>query len=134
MKIITLSDTEWGGKPTEYAAVVENEDSEGLAAYITSALEEKWRYGKDAARAVVHGEFMRILKERGFAWIAERILVELTDVDKFDDESDKKIHAEIVMMGLNSGMVKFSVKYAPAGVDARFVDGVVRDALKFYMM
>lgn len=134
MRIITLSEPDCGGKPTGYCAVAESEGNIELAAHIKSALMDVWHYGKGMADNAVSGYVMRGLKERGFAWIDERILVELNHVDKFDDENGKKINAEMFVIGLNNGTIKIDVERAPVGVDRKWAEDVVRDALKFYMM
>lgn len=82
MKIITLSEPDCGGKPTAYAAIVEREGKVELASHVKSALENCWKYGEEMAEAASSGDVLQLLKERGFAWIDGRILVELTDVDK----------------------------------------------------
>lgn len=134
MKIITLSEPDCGGKPTGYCAVAESEGNIELAAHIKSALVDVWHYGEGMADNAVSGYVMQVLKERGFAWIDERILVELNQVDKFDDENGKKTYAEMLVIGLNNGTIKIEVERAPVGVDRKWAEGVVRDALKFYMM
>ena len=134
MKVITLSEPDCGGKPTGYCAVAESEGNIALAAHIKSALVDVWHYGEVMANRAVSGYVMRGLKERGFAWIDERILVELNQVDKFDDENGKKTYAEMLVIGLNNGTIKIDVERAPVGVDRKWAEGVVRDALKFYMM
>ena len=134
MKVITLSEPDCGGKPTGYCAVAESEGNIELAAHIKRALVDVWHYGEGMADNAVSGYVMRGLKERGFAWIDERILVELNQVDKFDDENGKNTYAEMLVIGLNNGTIKIEVERAPVGVDMKWAEGVVRDALKFYMM
>lgn len=134
MKIITLSEPDCGGKPTGYCAVAESEGNIELAAHIKSALVDVWHYGKGMADNAVSGYVMRGLKERGFAWIDERIIVELSKVDKFDDENGKKTYAEMFVIGLNNGTIKIDVGRSPVVVNKKWAEGVVRDALKFYMM
>ena len=134
MKVITLSEPACGGKPTGYCAVAETEGNIALAAHIKSALVDVWHYGEVMANRAVSGYVMRGLKERGFAWIDERILVELNHVDKFDDENGKKINAEMFVIGLNNGTIKIDVGRGPVGMYRKWAECVVRDALKFYMM
>ena len=82
MKIITLSDTECGGKPTAYAAVLESLGAIEIASHVRSALEENWRYGEGVASYIASDpEMISNLRSSGFSWIRERILVEITDVD-----------------------------------------------------
>ena len=134
MKIITLSEPGCGGKPTGYCAVLESEGATPISMHIRSALETVWHYGEGVACHAVSGKVMRGLKERGFAWIDGRILVELNQVDKFDNENGKKTYAEMFVIGLNNGTIKIEVERAPVGVDRKWAEGVVRDALRFYMM
>ena len=134
MKIITLSEPDCGWKPTGYCAVAESERKAELAAHIKSALVDVWHYGEGMADHAVSGDVMQGLKKRGFAWIDERILVELNQVDKFDNEKVKETSAEMLVIGLNNGTIKIDVNRAPDGVDKKFLESVVRDALKFYKM
>ena len=118
MKIITLSEPDCGGKPTGYCAVAESEGNIELAAHIKSALVDVWHYGEGMADNAVSGYVMR----------------ELNHVDKFDDENGKKINAEMFVIGLKNGTIKIDVGRAPVGMDRKWAEAVIRDALKFYMM
>lgn len=133
MKIITLSEPDCGGKPTGYCAVVESEGKIALAAHVKNALVDVWRYGEGVADHAVSGDVMSGLKERGFAWIDERILVELTKVDKYDYEKSRSLDAEMVLVNLDNGMVGVRSTNRDK-VDERWAAQVVKDALKFYMM
>lgn len=133
MKIITLSEPDCGGKPTAYCAVAESDGKLALAAHIKRALENEWSYGEGVADAAVTDDVIQLLKERGFAWIDERILVELTKVDKYDYEKSRSLDAEMVLVNLDNGMVGVRSTNRDK-VDERWAAQVVKDALKFYMM
>lgn len=135
MNIITLSEPDCGGKPTAYAAILESLGSIEIASHVRSALEENWRYGNDAASSIASDpEMMSNLRSSGFCWIRERILVEITEVDKFPDEQEKKRDAEVFMICFNGGMIRIDSGKGPYRSDRNYYERVVRDAMRFYLL
>lgn len=135
MKIITLSDTECGGKPTAYAAVLYGTNAFEIQGHVRRALVENWRYGEDAASGVANDdELLHNLKSCGFSWIKERILVEITEVYKFDNAQEKQQDGEVFMIGLNGGAVRIAVGDGPLRSNRNYYERVVRDAMRFYLL
>lgn len=81
MKIITVSNPENGDKPTIYAAQLKGMDYLKSAVY--KALHEGGRVSADETEGYLE-EVCATLKERGFYWWDERLLVEVTDVTMAD--------------------------------------------------
>ena len=83
-KVITIRDTECGGKPTIYAAEVEGTNFDTLLAHMKKGLPQQEIFDED----------VDALKEQGYTWIAERYCVEIiyigegTDTD--EDEGYRK--------------------------------------------
>lgn len=88
MDIITISWPESGGKPTFYAAKLEDLGRETLRRHIKKGLSE--------GRLIVHlddkekEEVLDSLKERRFAWIDETLLVDITEVTEDGDADGEK--------------------------------------------
>ena len=77
MKIITVSDMENGGKPTVYAAPLKGMDY--LKSAIHIALHDGCGIANDELEVVVE-EAAPLIRDRGYYWYDERLVVEVTDV------------------------------------------------------
>ena len=81
MKIITIAETECGGKPTIYAAEVANTNFDTLLEHMKKGLPKQEILDED----------VDALKEQGYTWIAERYCVEVTEIGEGTDTEDGDI-------------------------------------------
>lgn len=112
MKIITVSDTECIGKPTKYCAViVGNEKAHELECHARNGIRacgadpENFRTGHVFPRAA---DLNHYLKHHGFVWIAERFLVEITDVDAPWQSYRMALMFELALKCIENGMIRVS--------------------------
>jgi len=79
MKIITIAETECGGKPTIYAAEVANTNFDTLLEHMKKGL----------PNCEILDEDVDALKEQGYTWIAERFCVEVTEIGEGTDTDEE---------------------------------------------
>ena len=84
MKIITIAETECGGKPTIYATEIADTNFDTLLSHMKKGL----------PNCEILDEDVDALKEYGYTWIAERFCVEVTELgegtDTDEDEAPRK--------------------------------------------
>jgi hypothetical protein len=79
MKIITIAETECGGKPTIYAAEIANTNFDTLLDHMKKGLPKQEILDED----------VDALKEQGYTWIAERYCVEVTEIGEGTDTKEE---------------------------------------------
>ena len=79
MKIITIAETECGGKPTIYATEIADTNFDTLLEHMKKGLPNQEILDKD----------VDALKEQGYTWIAERYCVEVTEIGEGTDTEDE---------------------------------------------
>ena len=79
MKILTISETDCGGKPTGFATIVPNCNSDTIKSAIVRGLMEAWYFNETMARMAVTEDVPQHVRESGYAYLSDdRFLVEVT--------------------------------------------------------
>ena len=79
MKIITIAETECGGKPTIYATEIADTNFDTLLSHMKKGL----------PNCEILDEDVDALKEYGYTWIAERFCVEVTELGEGTDTNEE---------------------------------------------
>ena len=135
MKIVTVSDTECGHKPTKYCAIVENDrDVDELELHLRKGLEacgvtaediERW--GRDVDEAWCNAQ------DRGYGWIAERYLMEITEVSMRWPDERGRMFMQLALRAIESGYVEIEERYKDPNMYPGWAKESAMDAMRFVL-
>ena len=130
MKIITVSDMECGDKPTKYCAILVNhrmvdELDQHVKAGIRACGEDPEKFSKrDIGVAWCNAQ------DRGYGWLAERFLVEITDVDAPWQSYRRALMFELALKCIENGMICVSERANLPEMHRGWAEETIKDALR----